>query len=71
MRRLPCLFALLALLLSGGARAFDDVSLALPAAQYLQSIRDGRDADGQPTATLLQQAEQQARQKNWTAAIAS
>lgn len=71
MRRLPCLFALLALLLSGGARAFDDVSLALPAAQYLQSIRDSRDAGGQPTATLLQQADQQARQKNWTAAIAA
>ncbi len=71
MRRLPHLFALLALLLSVGARAFDDVSLAIPAAQYLQSIRDGRDASGQPTATLLQQAEQQARQKNWTAAIAS
>jgi tetratricopeptide (TPR) repeat protein len=69
--RLPCLFALLALLLSGGARAFDDVSLALPAAQYLQSIRDSRDAGGQPTATLLQQADQQARQKNWTAAIAA
>jgi len=71
MRRLSPLFALLALLLSIGAHAFDDVSLAIPAAQYLQSIRDGRDASGQSTATLLQQAEQQARQKNWTAAIAS
>lgn len=62
---------LLALLLSPSVRAFDDTPLAIPAAQYLQSIRDGRDAGGQPSAALLQQAEQQARQKNWTAAIAS
>lgn len=72
MRRLLyLLLPLLALLLSFGARAFDDVQLAVPAAQYLQSIREGRDAAGQPAAALLQQAEQQARQKNWTAAIAA
>ena len=73
MRRLSCLlFALLALALalSSSVRAFDDTPLAIPAAQYLQSIRDGRDAGGQPAASLLQQADQQARQKNWTAAIA-
>jgi hypothetical protein len=69
MRRLPHLLPLLALLLSFGARAFDDAQLAVPAAQYLQSIRDGRDAAGQPAAAFLQQAEQQARQKNWIAAI--
>ena len=71
MRRLPGLFALLALLLSLDTHAFDDLSLAIPAAQYLQSIRDSRDAGNQPSAALLQQAEQQGRQKNWTAAIAS
>ena len=72
MRRLLYLLPpLLALLLSFGARALDDVQLAVPAAQYLQSIREGRDAAGQPAAALLQQAEQQARQKNWTAAIAA
>ena len=71
MRRLSyLLFALLALALSSSVRAFDDTPLAIPAAQYLQSIRDGRDAGGQPAASLLQQADQQARQKNWTAAIA-
>ena len=63
MRRLSCLlFALLALALalSSSVRAFDDTPLAIPAAQYLQSIRDGRDAGGQPAASLLQQADQQA-----------
>ena len=72
MRRLLFLLLLLpALLLSGSAFAFDDPALATPAAQYLQLIRDGRDPAGQPAATLIQQAEQQARQKNWTAAIAA
>ena len=71
MRRLLSLFALLALLLSASAYAFEDAPLAIASAQYLQLIRDGRDAAGQPAAALLQKAEQQARQKNWTDAIAS
>ena len=71
MRRLSFLFVLLALLLPPSVRAFDDTTLAVPAAQYLQTIRDGRDPAGQTAANLLQQAEQQARQKNWTAAIAA
>lgn len=71
MRRLPCLLVLLVLLLPVGVRAFDDTTLAVPAAQYLQSIRDGRDPAGQTAALLLQQAEQQERQKNWTAATAA
>ena len=70
MRRLPCLSVLLALLLSPSAGALEDMALAVPAAQYLQAIRESRDAGGQPGAALLQQAEQQARQKNWTAAVA-
>ncbi|NJM13200.1 MAG: alpha-2-macroglobulin, partial [Synechococcaceae cyanobacterium SM1_2_3] len=71
MRRLLSLFAVLGLLLSASVHAVDDASLAIAAAQYLQLIRDGRDPAGQPAAALTQQAEQQARQKNWTAAIAS
>lgn len=71
MRRLSFLFVLLALLLPLSGRAFDDTALAVPAAQYLQTIRDGRDPAGQTAANLLQQAEQQARQKNWTAATAA
>ena len=71
MRRLLSLFALLALLLSASVSAFEDTPLAIASAQYLQLIRDGRDAAGQPTAALLQKAEQQARQKNWADAIAS
>jgi tetratricopeptide (TPR) repeat protein len=71
MRCLLSLFAVLGLLLSASAHAVDDASLAIAAAQYLQLIRDGRDPAGQPAAALTQQAEQQARQKNWTAAIAS
>ncbi|MFZ1860148.1 MAG: tetratricopeptide repeat protein, partial [Candidatus Competibacter sp.] len=69
MRRLPCLFVLLALL-SPSAGALEDIALAVPAAQYLQAIRENRDAGGQSSAALLQRAEQQARQKNWTAAVA-
>ena len=71
MHRLSCLCALLALLLSVSAHALDDAPLAVSAAQYLQLIRDSRDAAGQTAAALAQQAEQQALQKNWTAAIAS
>ncbi|MBZ4193525.1 MAG: hypothetical protein LAE24_04370, partial [Candidatus Contendobacter sp.] len=71
MRRLLFLLLLPALLLSGSVLALDDPSLATPAAQYLQLIRDGRDPAGQPAATLIQQAEQQVRQKNWTDAIAT
>ena len=57
MHRPPFLLALLALLLlSISAHAFDDTPLAVAAAQYLQLIRDGRDAAGQPPAVLLQQA---------------
>ncbi|MGB5062387.1 MAG: hypothetical protein WBQ37_01320, partial [Candidatus Competibacter sp.] len=69
MRRLVLPFFLLALLLSTGARAFDDPTLAVAAAQYLQSIRDNRNPAGQPAAILTQQAEQQARQNNRTAAV--
>ena len=69
MRRLLVLLLLPALLLSGAAHAFDDPALAVPAAQYQQLIRDGRDPAGQPATALIQQAEQQTRQKNWTAAI--
>ena len=69
MRRLPCLFVLLALL-SPSAGALEDIALAVPAAQYLQAIGENRDAGGQSSAALLQRAEQQARQKNWTAAVA-
>lgn len=69
MPRLFFLFALLALL-SFQASALDDPALAVPAAQYLQSIRDGRDAGGRPSTALLEQADQQVRQKNLTAAIA-
>jgi len=68
MHRLFLLFALLALL-PCQASAFDDPALAVPAAQYLQSIRDGRDAGGRPSAALLEQADQQVRQKNLNAAI--
>ncbi len=71
MHRLSCLCALLALLLSVSAHALDDAPLAVSATQYLQLIRDSRDAAGQTAAALAQQAEQQALQKNWTAAIAS
>ncbi len=71
MRYLPRLVVLLGLLMAVGAHAFDDASLAVPAAQYQQLIRDSRDASGQPSSTLLQQAEQQSRQKNWIAAITS
>ncbi|MFO1372695.1 MAG: MG2 domain-containing protein [Candidatus Competibacteraceae bacterium] len=67
MRRLLGLFVLLALLISASAYAFEDVPLAVSAAQYLQLIRDSRDAAGQPAAALLQKAEQQARQKNGAA----
>ncbi|MFZ1640426.1 MAG: MG2 domain-containing protein [Candidatus Contendobacter sp.] len=70
MHRLLSLLALLALLLSVSAHAFEDTPLAVAAAQYLQLIRDSR-ATGQPPATLPQQAEQQAARKDWTAAIAS
>ena len=70
MYRLCCLFTLLTLL-SFQARALDDPSLAVPAAQYLQSIRDGRDPGGRPSTALLEQADQQVRQRNLTAAIAS
>ncbi|MCB1826077.1 MAG: alpha-2-macroglobulin family protein [Candidatus Competibacteraceae bacterium] len=69
MRRFSLPFFLLALLLSVGARAFDDPTLAVTAAQYLQSIRDNRNPAGQTAATLTQQAEQLARQHNLTAAI--
>ena len=69
MRRLLLLLAVLGLLLSASVHAVDDAPLAIAAAQYLQLIRVGRDPAGQPVAALLQQAEQQARQKNWTAAI--
>ena len=69
MRRFSLPFFLLALLLSVGAHAFDDPTLAVTAAQYLQSIRDNRNPTGQPAATLTQQAEQLARQHNLTAAI--
>ncbi len=70
MRRLLILLFLPALLLlSGSVHALDDPSLAVPAAQYQQLIRDGRDPAGQTAAALIQQAEQQARQKNWPAAI--
>ena len=69
MRRLPCLFVLLALL-SPSAGALEDIALDVPAAQYLQAIGENRDAGGQSSAALLQRAEQQARQKNWTAAVA-
>ncbi|QQS54499.1 MAG: alpha-2-macroglobulin family protein [Candidatus Competibacteraceae bacterium] len=69
MRRFLFPFFLLALLLSVGARAFDDPTLAVAAAQYLQSIRDNRDPASQPTATLTQQAAQLARQNNLSAAI--
>ena len=69
MRRLLSLFMLLTLLLSASAHAFEDMPLAVAAAQYLQLIRDGRDAAGQPAAALLQLAEQQAAQRNWSVAI--
>ena len=70
MRRLLILLLLPALLLlSGSVHALDDPSLAVLAAQYQQLIRDGRDPSGQTAAALIQQAEQQARQKNWPAAI--
>ena len=69
MRRFSLPFFLLALLLSVGAHAFDDPTLAVTAAQYLQSIRDNRNPAGQPAATLTQQAELLARQHNLTAAI--
>ena len=69
MRRLLILLFLPALLLSGSAHALDDPALAMLAAQYQQLIRDGRDPSGQAAAALIQQAEQQARQKNWPAAI--
>ncbi|MBK8537640.1 MAG: alpha-2-macroglobulin family protein [Candidatus Competibacteraceae bacterium] len=69
MRRLLSLFMLLTLLLSASAHAFEDTPLAVAAAQYLQLIRDGRDAAGQPAAALLQLAEQQAAQRNWSVAI--
>jgi hypothetical protein len=63
MHRLSCLYVLLALLLSVSAHALDDAPLAVSAAQYLQLIRDSRDAAGQTTAVLSQQAEQQALQR--------
>ena len=70
MRRLLILLSLPALLLlSGSAHALDDPSLAVLAAQYQQLIRDGRDPASQTAAALIQQAEQQVRQKNWPAAI--
>ena len=71
MPRLLSLLALLALLLSASAHAFEDTPLAVAAAQYLQLIRDGRAAAGQSPESLLQQAGQQAARKDWTAAIAS
>jgi len=61
---------LLAWLLSFSAHALEDTPLAVAAAQYLQSIRDGRDPAGQSVTALLRQAEQQARKKNWADAIA-
>ncbi|MCP5157804.1 MAG: alpha-2-macroglobulin family protein [Gammaproteobacteria bacterium] len=61
---------LLAWLLSSSAYALDDSSLAVAAAQYLQSMRDNHDPAGQSIPTLLQQAEQQTQKKNWADAIA-
>ena len=61
---------LLAWLLSFSAYALEDTPLAVAAAQYLQSIRDGRDPAGQSVSVLLRQAEQQAQKKNWVDAIA-
>ncbi len=69
MRRLLSLFALLALLLSASAHAFEDRSLAVAAAQYLQLIRDGRDPSGQSVTALLQLADQQTAQRHWPVAI--
>lgn len=71
MRYLWHLIFLLACVLSFSAHAFEDTPLAVAAAQYLQSIRDGRDPAGQAAPALLRQAEQQAQKKNWADAITS
>ena len=71
MRRFYLLLPLFLLtsLLSVGAEALSDPTLAVTATQYLQSIRDHRNVNDQDATLLVRQAEQFVQKNNWTEAI--